>query len=340
MKQIVLVILISTIYFCGLARCAYGSDMLLDAAPKTNTSITNRKIRVGLALGGGGMRGAAHVGVLKILIKEGIPIDVIVGTSIGSAVGGFYIAGVPLDTLSDQFSRATFIKEFMPMPLSMRIILAPIIFIPRLFGYHPLDGLYKGEHCRKYADKLIGGPQRRIENLPIKYGAVCTNLYDGKSYCIDHGKLSLAMQASTSVPGIKKPVVIGDRLFCDGGLSCNVPVSHARAMGADFVIAVDIDENLNPVPLDYFRVPGSVVKQTIRIELANQDLPSCQQADFVIHPNTDGISLISRKKSDGRRGIEAGIIAAQEAIPELKRKLAAFGVELTAKDIPSLNCGN
>lgn len=322
--------------FCSLAailsftRIANASDLENNSAT-TKTQLTapadKHRVRVGLALGGGGMRGAAHVGVLKVLIEEGVPIDLIAGTSIGSAVGGFYCAGVPIDKLTDQFYHATFMKEFMPIPLSLRIVLAPILFMPRLFGYHPYDGLYKGEHCRKYADRLIGKPCQ-IENLPIPYAAICTNLVDGKSYRINTGGLSVAMQASTAVPGIKKPVQIGNCLYCDGGLVCNVPVSHVREMGADFVIAVNIDERLNPVPLDTFRKPGSVSKQALRIDLANTDGPLCQQADCVIHPNTDGISLISRKKKDGRRGIEAGIQAAREAMPELKRKLAAAGIEL------------
>lgn len=305
------------------------STTVTDSRPGTSTS--GHRVRVGLALGGGGMRGAAHVGVLKVLVEEGVPIDLIVGTSIGSAVGGFYCAGVPIDKLSEQFDRATFMKEFMPMPLTIRLILAPILILPRLVGDRPYDGLYKGEHCRKYADRLTGGPHN-IESLSIPFAAVCSNLVDGKSYRITEGDLSIAMQASTSVPGIKKPVQIGEHLYCDGGLVCNLPVVHAREMGADFVIAVNIDEQIRPVPLDKFRKPGSVSKQALRIELANLDSPSSQQADFVIHPNTNGISLISRKKSDGHRGIEAGIEAAREAMPELKRKLAAAGIQLAAKE--------
>lgn len=298
MKQ-VLAILFSLAAMLNFSQVTFAKDLEENSAvTKTNlnTSSDAHRVRVGLALGGGGMRGAAHVGVLKVLIEEGIPIDLIAGTSIGSAVGGFYCAGVPIDKLTDQFYHATFMKEFMPIPLSLRIVLAPILFMPRLFGYHPYDGLYKGEHCRKYADRLIGSPIK-IENLPIPFAAICTNLVDGKSYRITDGSLSLAMQASTAVPGIKKPVQIGDHLFCDGGLVCNVPVSHVKEMGADFVIAVNIDERLNPsISLDKFRKPGSVSKQALRIDLANTDLPSCQQADFVIHPDTNGISLISRKK--------------------------------------------
>jgi NTE family protein len=160
---------------------------------------------------------------------------------------------------------------------------------------------------------------------------VCTNVVTGQSEAITHGDLGLALQASSAVPGLRKPVQIGDDLLCDGGLVCNLPVSQVRKMGADFVIAVDIDEHLKPVPLNQFRVPGSMSRQAIRIQLATVDAPELKIADMVIHPNTDRISLISEKKADARRGIEEGIKAAREAMPELKRKLAAIGVELAAK---------
>jgi len=323
----------------SFSQSAFASDTDTTVT-KTQTSITEtqsttlsniNRPKVGLALGGGGMRGAAHVGVLKVLIEEGVPIDLIAGTSIGSAVGGFYCAGVPIETLIEQFDRARFMKEFMPIPLSVRIILAPILFIPRLLGDKPYDGLYKGEHCRKYAERLLG-KKWQIEDLPIPYAAICTNLVDGKAYRISKGDLSVAMQASTAVPGIKKPVQIGENLYCDGGLICNLPVSQVKEMGADFIIAVNIDERLNPVPLDTFRKPGSVSNQALRIDLNDSDMANSQLADFVIHPNTDGIFLLSRKKKDGRVGIDAGIKAAREAMPDLKKKLAAAGIPLKNKE--------
>jgi NTE family protein len=297
--------------------------------PATN-SASGKRPRVGLCLGGGGSRGSAHVGVLKVLIEEGIPIDLIVGTSIGSVVGGFYSAGVSLDELSNLFEKDTFIKEFMPMPLGLRLAMEPILFIPRLLGSHPYDGLYKGKKFRKYADKIAGSPL--IENLHTPFAAVCTNVVAGKTWRLTSGDLGTAMQASTAVPGLKKPVQIGNNLFCDGGLLCNLPISHTREMGADFVIAVDIDEFVEEVPLDTFRKIGSMSRQALRVDLADQDGLQAKNADILIHPNTNGITLISRKKSDATRGIEAGMSAAREAMPEIKRKLLAIGVLTTASD--------
>ena len=326
--------------FLAIAACCWqasGADNVTSREASLNTdsyaasSQNKARPRIGLALGGGGARGAAHVGVLKVLTEEGVPIDMIAGTSIGSVVGGFYAAGVPLDVLAKQFEKGTFMKKFMPFPLFTQILIEPIAFSPRLVGRHPYDGLYGRKETAKFGRNLEGNAPMEIEHLPVRFSAVCTNLVDGQPYSISEGDLVSSIMASTAVPGIKKPVQIGDHLFCDGGVVCNIPVDQVRAMGADFVIAVDIDERLGSKSLDKFRVPGSVSKQALRIKLADDDRPACKAADVVIHPNLDGIDLISRKKKDGRRGVEAGVTAAREALPEIKRKLAALGMVIPAK---------
>jgi NTE family protein len=332
--------LITAVTTCASAALAatIDSDSNLDSLSKSSPAASKTDIprgkgrpRIGLALGGGGARGAAHVGVLKVLTEEGIPIDYVAGTSIGSVVGGLYCAGVPLDEMSQLFEDGKLMKEFTPLPLALRIVLAPVIFTPRLFGAKPYDGLYKGVQFRNYVDGLLERSKSNIEQLPIPFSAVCTNVVEGQSERVYKGSLATAMQASTAVPGLRKPVEIADHLYCDGGLVCNVPVPQVKEMGADFVIAVDIDETLKPAPLDSFRVPGSMSKQALRIQLATGDSPLCKEADVVIHPNLNGITLISRKASDGRKGVESGIKAAREAMPELKRKLAALGVQLATK---------
>ncbi len=287
------------------------------------TSKSQRRPTIGLALGGGGSRGAAHVGVLKVLKEENIPIDMIAGTSIGSVVGGFYAAGISLDQIGEVFEKKIFTKEFTPMPI-LRLALEPAALTLRLFGRKPYDGLYNGDKFRKYANGITGS--KKIEQLSIPYAAVVTNVVTGQSCRLAEGDLGLAMQASTAVPELKQPVQIGDKLFCDGGLINNVPVSHVREMGADFVIAVDIDEQLKEVPLDKFRGLGSMGRQALRIQLSTFDLPNRKNADIFINPDTTGINLVSFKKGDGKRGIEAGIAAAREAMPEIKRKLAEIGV--------------
>jgi len=287
--------------------------------------LTPARKRIGLALGGGGSRGAAHVGVLKVLNEENIPIDMIAGTSIGSVVGGFYAAGKPIDEIAEIFLKNKFTKEFTPMP-ALRLATEPAELMLRLVGYKPYDGLYYGWKFRKFVSKQLDNKQ--IEELSIPYAAVVTDVVTGKSSRLTSGDIALAMQASTAVPGLKKPVQIGDKLYCDGGLINNVPVNHVREMGADFVIAVDIDEKLKDQPLDKFKGLGSMARQALRIQLATLDELSDEKADLYIHPDTTGINLVSFKKEDGAHGIQAGEAAARKAIPEIKKKLELLGISL------------
>lgn len=328
-QRVVSFALASSVVIAPLAAQAQEASNSSGAGAVKSTNSSHRRPRVGLALGGGGSRGSGHVGVLKVLLEEGIPIDMIAGTSIGSVVGGFYASGMSVDEIAKAFKDDTFIKEFMPMNIVVRLLVEPIVFAPRLFGSHPYDGLYWGWKFRKYAQKVTGS--KSIEQLSIPYSAVVTDVVSGRSVRLTSGDLGTAMQASTAVPGLKKPVQIGDRLYCDGGLINNVPVNHIKEMGADFVIAVDIDEMLKDVPIDKFRAAGSMSKQALRIQLAYSDLQSDAKADVSIHPDMTGVGLISRKKSDAQRGIDAGVAAARAALPEIKRKLAELGAISTAQ---------
>jgi NTE family protein len=342
----------STRFILGLVLlCLGGSGTVADAAessepataqPSTNESAgaplsgvlmqtnTGRRPRVGLALGGGGMRGAATVGVLKVLQEAKIPVDYIAGTSIGAVVGGFYSAGMPLSDLEHRFRTASLMKAYMTVPLDVRIMAAPLMYMPRLLGRRPFDGLYYGKRFRNYIDNALTEAKlmRSIETFRIPFAAVATNLLDGTSHRLTKGDFGVAVQASTALPALRKPVPIDGALYCDGGLICNLPTNHVREMGADFVIAVNIDERVRPAPIDDFRVPGSVPVQAVKIDLAAMDQHLSKLADFEIHPNTDGIGLISRSKADGARGIIVGEKAAREALPELKRRLNAAGIKV------------
>ncbi len=277
--------------------------------------------KIGLALGGGGARGAAHAGVLDVLSKEGIKFDYIAGTSIGSIVGGLYAAGVPVSTMQEDFESGEIMKNFMTVSLPVRLLLAPILYTPRLLGAKPYDGLYKGNKFRKYMDKVLPDDKQKIESLQIPYSAVTLNLLDGKPYMIQGGDLGYAMQASSAVPGLRKPVEIGGKLLVDGGVVCNLPVKQCREMGANIVIAVNIDEPFAEDITETFRHPGSVTRRMLKWDLYTIDKPQEDIADIVIHPNTEGVSLITRSKKLATRAFEAGQKAAREALPEIKKKL-------------------
>ena len=184
-----------------------------------------RRPVIGLALGGGAARGFAHIGIMRTLLANGIVPDVVVGTSIGAAVGGTYAAG-RLDTLED-WARSL---------QGVRNILGYLDI--RLNG----SGLIGGAKLASRLEESIG--QTMIEDLPMKYASVATEIRTGHEIWLTHGRLVEAMRASYALPGIFAPVMIGDRWLVDGALVNPVPVSAARALGAEIVIAVNLSTDI------------------------------------------------------------------------------------------------
>jgi NTE family protein len=313
-----------------------AEELLVQSSLATATDVINWKgtqlpvkPKVGLALGGGGARGSAEIGVMEVLEKEGIPIDVITGTSIGSIVGGLYTAGVPVETLRHEFETGRALKHFMPVSLPVGIALEPLMFCARLVGFHSYDGLYPGYVFRKYLEKLTPENTADIQQLKRPFAAVSLNLVDGKPYMIRGGSLVKAMRASSAVPGLRKPVAFAEKLMVDGGVACNVPVKQCRELGANIVIAVNIDQPFAVVERDKFRKAGSVSKRLVNWDLYCIDKPQEDLADVVIHPDTSDISLVTANKKDARRAIEAGRVAAQAALPLIREKLRGM---YTAKE--------
>ncbi|MEH2486513.1 patatin-like phospholipase family protein [Bradyrhizobium sp. AZCC 2230] len=184
-----------------------------------------RKPVIGLALGGGAARGFAHIGIMRTLLANGIVPDVVVGTSIGAVVGGLHAAG-RLDTL----------EEWGRSLQGMRNILGYLDI--RLDG----SGLIGGEKLATRLEKAVG--QTLIEDLPIKFASVATEVRTGHEIWLTRGRMVDAMRASYALPGIFSPVMIGDRWLVDGALVNPVPVSAARALGAEIVIAVNLSTDV------------------------------------------------------------------------------------------------
>ena len=180
-----------------------------------------RRPMIGLALGGGAARGFAHIGILRTLLAHGIVPDVIVGTSIGAAVGGAYVAE-HLDTFE------TWARSLKPR---------------NVFGYLDIQlngsGLIGGSKLAAELEESLG--KRLIEDLPVKFAAIATEITTGHEIWLTHGRLVDAVRASYALPGIFSPVMIGDRWLVDGALVNPVPISAARALGAEIVIAVNLN---------------------------------------------------------------------------------------------------
>ncbi|MBN9007848.1 MAG: patatin-like phospholipase family protein [Rhizobiales bacterium] len=183
-----------------------------------------RRPVIGLALGGGAARGFAHIGILRALIAHGIVPNVVVGTSIGAVVGGAYAAG-HLDTLEE------WARSLQPR---------------NIFGYLDIrlngSGLIGGTKLAAQLEQSLG--QIQIEDLPIKFASVATEVRTGHEIWLTHGRLVDAMRASYALPGIFAPILVGDRWLVDGALVNPVPVSTARALGAEIVIAANLSNDV------------------------------------------------------------------------------------------------
>tara|TARA_Y100000296_G_scaffold86337_1_gene125761 strand:+ start:718 stop:1725 length:1008 start_codon:yes stop_codon:yes gene_type:complete len=268
-------------------------------APSATAAPTPRRIKIGLALGGGAARGFAHIGVIKALEAQGITVDVVAGTSAGSLVGALYAAG------NDGFA-------LQKLALAMDEAAISDWSVP-LFS--KVSGVLKGEGVQNYVNKAVHNVP--IEKFKIPFGAVATDLRTGQPILFQRGNAGTAVRASSAVPGVFQSVRIGDHTYVDGGLVSPVPVRFARQMGADFVIAVNISANPEAqaassssidVLLQTFAIMGQTINQ---YELKN--------ADIVLQPG-----LGSMKGSDFASrnvAILAGEQAATAAMPEIKRKL-------------------
>ena len=185
---------------------------------------TVRRPVIGLALGGGAARGFAHIGIVRTLVARGIVPDVVVGTSIGAVVGGAYATG-HLDTLED------WARSLRPR---------------NIFGYLDVrlngSGLIGGAKLAAQLEDAMGASL--IEELPIKFATVATEVRTGHEIWLTHGQIVDAMRASYALPGIFSPVMVGDRWLVDGALVNPVPVSTARALGAEIVIAANLSSDV------------------------------------------------------------------------------------------------
>ena len=212
--------------------------------------------KVGLVLSGGGARGGAHIGVLKALEEMEIKVDYIAGTSMGAIIGGMYAAGYSADEIEVILNDMDWDWALSDRPdrrlRTMRKKETEAQFlIPYRIGFNkgkiqlPL-GAIEGQHL----DQALNGILQPVlhvndfDQLPIPFRALATDLVTGEAVVLDGGSLSNALRASMSVPGVFAPVEIEDRILVDGGMANNLPVSVAREMGADMVIAVDISSPL------------------------------------------------------------------------------------------------
>ncbi len=283
--------------------------------------------RIGLALGGGGARGLAHIGVLRVFEKEAIPIDLIVGTSVGSLVGGAYASGMGPDELvnkADEYLnspefQSSAIKGFEAANARGEPGLTKKIQSYLRNRYYVVQAMFKpgilsNDEFQETIDYFI--PDINIEDMQIPFRAVATDLVSGEHIIFSEGSLRQAVMASCAVPGAIEPLKEGERLLSDGGIVSLIPSSIAREEGADVVIAVAVDrgissEELRNVVDIYHRVSEIMGEKLKRYELAN--------ADVVILPDV-GDSHWS-DFSQGMILIEEGEKAAMEKLGDIHKAM-------------------
>ncbi|MBU1690454.1 MAG: patatin-like phospholipase family protein [Gammaproteobacteria bacterium] len=233
-------------------------------SPKLQPPVKLQAPKIALVLGGGAVRGFAHIGVIKTLEAHGIVPDMVVGTSAGSVVGALYAGGY-----------TGFELQKIAFQLEQESVGDWVL---------PDRGFIKGEMLQNFINKAL--QNRPIERLNKTFAAVTTELQTGEMAVFRRGNTGMAVRASSSIPGVFQPVKIEGREYVDGGLVSPVPVRVARSMGADIVIAVDISGKPKNVRLndtiDIFLQAFSIMGQTIgRYELA--------EAEVVIRPQTGTI---------------------------------------------------
>lgn len=311
--------------------------LLGGAAPSLVAQTTTEPLRVGLALSGGSAKGFAHIGVLRVLEREGIPVQVVAGTSMGSILGGLYSLGVSVDSLE-----ALAVGLDWDALFSDRVERGRLRFDQRLFDERtvfsvPLQGsrvrlptgAVEGVMVQRLLDRLTwkAAAVRDFRTLPRPFAAVATDLETGEAVRLTEGVMSHALRASMGLPAALEPFTLGTRVLVDGGLARNLPAEDARALGADFVICSDVSDPLGRA--DQLESAVDVLMQTVAFRMEASTLEQREMCDMLIRPDIDGLSSLSFNRAAEwiARG-EAAADARSTALEFLAGSAAPFSPDL------------
>ena len=265
-----------------------------------------KRLKIGLALGSGGAKGLAHIGIIKVLEENNIPIDFIAGSSIGALIGGFYSATKDIGWI-----------EEIALNTNWRQLLS--LIDPSL-----QRGLIGGEKIKKFVEQYIG--KINFQDLKIPFSAIATDLKTGEVISINQGEVASAIRASISIPLIFKPVKREGRLLADGGLSLPVPAKIARKMGAKIVIAVNLDADYfanggsNKNNFGFYKIANNAIN-LLRYHLAAWNI---RDADVIVEPELGlGMGIVYWNKFlDGQSVISAGELAMKKKLPQLRKLIS------------------
>ena len=280
-----------------LEACVVASDSLIVTNPPHQQTLkviekNNRQV-VALVLGSGAARGFAHVGVINVLEEHGIPVDMVIGSSAGSVVGALYAGNVRGQDLVDA---------------------AHQLNISKLTDWGmPKRGMLKGELLQEYVNQIL--EYRPIESLDLPFVAVVTDLESGNLVAFNAGNTGMAVRASSAFPGLVQPLNIDGIEYVDGGVISPLPVSIAKKMGADIVIAVDVSKGLlAPQELDSL---FAVMHQAIIIMSHSATLKEAASADVLISPDIRNMQMNDFSMREA--AVASGRAAALEKMPGIKK---------------------
>ncbi|HTG00066.1 MAG TPA: patatin-like phospholipase family protein [Nitrospirota bacterium] len=267
--------------------------------------------RIALVLGGGAARGFAHVGVIRALEQEKIPIDMVVGTSVGSLIGALYASD--LNSFELEWTAFSLEKDDL--------------FDYGVFSALKGMGPAKGDKLEEFVKKKV--PVENIEQLKMPFAAVATDLNRGQAVVLDKGSVAKAVRASSAIPGVFSPVDYQGKMLVDGGVMDNIPVSVAKKKGADIVIAVDISENVTN-----FNITNiiDVMIQSLTIITNENAKYRAREADVLIKPAVGDVAMLDFTQK--KRCMQAGIEAAQRAMPDIKSRIEQWGRKRLVRQQP------
>jgi len=286
--------------------------------------------KIGLALGEGGERFYTHIGVLKVLESEGIKLDYIAGTSIGSLIGGLYALWEDIDKIEEFTLSINFRKYYKFQREDIRLeninetpfILFYADILKNKIDPKWLKGLIDGKVIRDEIDRITNRAYFEYD-LKIPFKAVATDLLTGEKVIIDKGKISNAIAASMSKPGTFIPFKFENRILVDGGLTDPVPADVVREMGADIVIGVSLRDIKVDTPPNVSNVI-SIIYRSVYIMLEELDEVSSSKADIIIMPQHKGPLPFNMGREERLKLIKLGEEETKKIIPLLKALINSY----------------
>lgn len=306
----------------------------------------NSRPKVGVALGGGGAKGAAHIGVLKYMEELGIPVDCVAGTSIGSIIGGLYSLGYTPDEMADliahmdwSFYMSNTVGREYQSAGNRQSASTYLLSVP--FGANNFEerssgilstlpsGVINGYSLLNLFNSLSIGYQDSIsfDDLPIPFACVAIDILNGDSVVLRSGEFAKAIRSSMAIPGVFSPVSWGKHLLADGGMADNFPVDVCKQMGADVVVGIELADEFVTDPADLQSLPQQM-SQYMSIAVKGNRFQHREMCDIYMHPDITGYNMLSFDAESIDSLVVRGYRVAQEHRDEflaLKARLDAFG---------------